>query len=415
MILSLLFSGTVCFTFSHFVNPVYLELGNGIQVVIQKIPNAEYSSAQIFVRGGSAFETKQTHGIHHLIEHLVFRSLDNSEQGGIDKRVEQNGCIVTGTTNREFIHYKLEGENENLQKSLPDFLRLLGDLKISANILKNEIDIIEQEVAYLQANIERRIYDSVWSIFFQGSPWGLNTYGDVAQMRKWTIEEIQSTHKKHYSGSNIVFSISGNFNPDEILNIVKTQLEKIPKGEAVPFPDFSILKEDIQHASIKTPSTSFILGLVAPGINNEKEYLAYRVVFQYLSGNYGFASRNNVDLRASFGVSRNGSLAVFSTYSLPISTNADPLIDLFNHLMNVGIPQDLLVSTKNALKNQLIIQSNSPQATAFLNGLYVLFGKRHDFENQLRILESLTNEDIRKALEHFNRTKSAGISIRGIR
>ena len=352
MVLSLLFSGAVCFVFSHIESPVYVELGNGIQVVIQKVPEAKFSSAHIFVRGGSVFETKQTHGIHHLIEHLVFRSLDNSEQGSIDKRVEQNGCIVTGTTNREFIHYKLEGENEGVQKSLPDFLHILDDLKIGVNILQNEIGIIEQEIAYLQANVERRVDDSAWSIFFQDNSWGLNTYGDVAQMRKWTIEEIQSAHKKHYSGSNIVFSISGNFNPDEILNIVKTRLEKISKGDIVSFPDFPILEEDIQHASIKTPSTSFILGLIAPGINNEKKYLAYRVVFQYLSGNYGFASRNNVDLRASFGVSRNGSLAVFSTYSLPISTNADPLMDLFNHLMNAGIPQDSLINIKNALKNQ---------------------------------------------------------------
>lgn len=414
MILSLLFSGTVFFAFTQFEIPVYAELENGTRVVIQKIPEAKFSSAHIFVRGGSVFEDKQNHGIHHLVEHLVFRCLDNSEQGSIDKRVEQNGCIATGTTNREFIHYKLEGENESVQKSLPEFLRLLDHLKVDANILKNEIDIIEQETAYLQANINRRTDDSAWSIFFRENSWGLNTYGDVAQMRKWPIEEIQGIHKKHYSGSNIVFSISGNFNPDEILTVVKTRLERIPKGEVVPFPEFPILKEDIQHASIKTPSTSFILGLIAPGINNEKEYLAYRVVFQYLSGTYGFASRNNVDLRTSFGPSRSGSLAVFSTYSLPLATDANPLIDLFNHLMSVGVPQDSQANIKNALKNQLMIQSKSPPSTAFLNGLYLLFGKRYDFENQLRMLESLTNEDITKALEHFNPAKS-GISIRGIR
>lgn len=414
MVLSLLFSGTVCFGFSQIESPVYVELQNGIQAVIQKVPDSKYASAQIFVRGGSAFETKQTHGIHHLIEHLVFRSLDNSEQGSIDKRVEQNGCIVTGTTHREFIHYKLEGENEGVQKSLPDFLRILDDLKTNTHTLSNEINIIEQEIAYLQADINRRVDDSAWSILFQDHSWGLNTYGDVAQMRKWLIEEILNTHKKHYSGSNIVFSISGNFNPDEILTVVKTRLERIPKGEVVPFPDFPILKEDMQHASIKAPAASFTLGLIAPGINNEKEYLAYRIVFQYLSGNYGFASRNNVDLRASFGASRSGSLAVFSTYSLPLAMNNNPLIDLLNRLMNAGVPQDSQVNMKNALKNQFMAQSKSPQATALLNGLYVLFGKRYDFENQLRILESLTSEDIRKALEYFNPAKS-GISIRGIR
>jgi predicted Zn-dependent peptidase len=94
--------------------------------------------------------------------------------------------------------------------------------------------------------------------------------------------------------------------------------------------------------------------------------------------------------------------------------NNNPLIDLLNRLMNAGVPQDSQVNMKNALKNQFMAQSKSPQATALLNGLYVLFGKRYDFENQLRILESLTSEDIRKALEYFNPAKS-GISIRGIR
>ena len=52
-------------------------LSNGIPVVFEEIPYLRSVSFGVYVKAGSAFETKENNGISHLLEHMFFKSTKN--------------------------------------------------------------------------------------------------------------------------------------------------------------------------------------------------------------------------------------------------------------------------------------------------------------------------------------------------
>ncbi|HET6645592.1 MAG TPA: insulinase family protein, partial [Fimbriimonadales bacterium] len=65
---------------------------NGMAVVAIPISDAKTFSAQLFVRSGSAFEGRSNSGLHHLLEHMLFRG------GAADRVAESAGSFLNATT-----------------------------------------------------------------------------------------------------------------------------------------------------------------------------------------------------------------------------------------------------------------------------------------------------------------------------
>ena len=63
-----------------------ITLDNGLRIALERNDNARTCSLGAWVASGSAYETAQTAGVSHFIEHMLFRgtesrtSLDIAEQ-----------------------------------------------------------------------------------------------------------------------------------------------------------------------------------------------------------------------------------------------------------------------------------------------------------------------------------------------
>jgi len=49
------------------------QLANGLQVIVERVPNAPLTAVEVWVRAGVAQETAETSGVAHLLEHLPGR------------------------------------------------------------------------------------------------------------------------------------------------------------------------------------------------------------------------------------------------------------------------------------------------------------------------------------------------------
>ena len=50
-----------------------LTLDNGLRIVLEPIENAKTCSLGVWIASGSAYETPETAGTSHFIEHMLFR------------------------------------------------------------------------------------------------------------------------------------------------------------------------------------------------------------------------------------------------------------------------------------------------------------------------------------------------------
>ena len=50
-----------------------ITLENGLRIVLEKSENAKTCSVVIWVASGSSYETPETAGTSHVIEHMIFK------------------------------------------------------------------------------------------------------------------------------------------------------------------------------------------------------------------------------------------------------------------------------------------------------------------------------------------------------
>ena len=46
----------------------------------------------VFIKSGSRYETDESNGSAHFLEHMFFKGSKNTTQGMLEKKVEQMGC-----------------------------------------------------------------------------------------------------------------------------------------------------------------------------------------------------------------------------------------------------------------------------------------------------------------------------------
>ena len=77
------------------------KLSNGVRVVIEKLAEIRSVTLGIWVKAGSVNETKETNGISHFIEHMLFK----------------------GTEKRSYLAYQHFANNPYFELELLDFIK----------------------------------------------------------------------------------------------------------------------------------------------------------------------------------------------------------------------------------------------------------------------------------------------------
>jgi predicted Zn-dependent peptidase len=65
-------------------------LDNGIKVISEYFPS-QVASINVSIRTGSMFETYETSGVAHFLEHLMFKGTANRNKLDIEKGIENLG------------------------------------------------------------------------------------------------------------------------------------------------------------------------------------------------------------------------------------------------------------------------------------------------------------------------------------
>ncbi len=74
------------------------QLKNGMKVLLQESHKSPVVSIQVWVRTGSADESKGEEGISHFIEHLVFKGTQSFKVGEIASMIEGSGGELNAYT-----------------------------------------------------------------------------------------------------------------------------------------------------------------------------------------------------------------------------------------------------------------------------------------------------------------------------
>lgn len=214
-------------------------LKNGLKVFYEK-KNINSVAIEINVKTGSINETKETAGISHLIEHLVFKNTRNRSQKQITSAIEDLGGELNAFTDNERTAFHSKILNRHFDVALD----ILSDLVLNPLFLEKDIKqekgVVIREIDTVKDMPLRYQTDLLPTHLFRKHPLGNMIIGTKESIKKMSRKQILDYYSTYYSPNNMCISIVGNVkNPFRQVEklFMNSKPSHIPSSKAVKEPE----------------------------------------------------------------------------------------------------------------------------------------------------------------------------------
>lgn len=247
------------------------KLDNGVTLVTESHPYQQSVSVGFFENTGSRDEIQKLMGISHFLEHMVFKGTKKLSTYEIAKSLEAVGGDLNAYTTKEYTCYHAMALKEHLPLCLDVLTELTENALLAAEDVKNERNVIEQEIDMGKENVEEYIFDRFFELAYKKHPLGYPILGTKNSLKNMGSKDLRDYYQARYGGKNQVISVTGAVDHDEILRLLHKlggknkkiknvkrvdSKRKAPKWK--PFREFEHRDSEQVHILVGFPSCSFV-------------------------------------------------------------------------------------------------------------------------------------------------------------
>jgi predicted Zn-dependent peptidase len=222
--------------------PVRLDtLANGVRVLTIAMPHLASASVSVFVRAGSAHETRRCNGISHVVEHMVFKGTRERDRRRINLEAERLGAEVNAHTDKDHTAFHMSG----LAPHAAHYVRMLGDLVQNATFPGDEFERERQVLLAEYTEDEDDALSLAFKLFdracFGLHPFGQPVIGTRRNIEQFTREQLAEHVQRLYTGTNVIVAAAGPLDGPEIVAAAREAFGALPAGEPnrVPPPEYA--------------------------------------------------------------------------------------------------------------------------------------------------------------------------------
>ena len=323
-----------------------------------------FSTASIWIKGGSDRDRNNKKGINRILSSLLTRGCEGFDNYVLSEYIESFGAELNQEVFEDGISISIKSLNEYFSKLLP-LLELITNKPILSEIefqkvKKSSIDLIKKD----KENPFNICFEKWRKIVYSDHPYAFNTIGSVNDIIKITYEDILYEFKNFKSREKYMMSNNSKIKGDSLEILSQAILEE--KSEARiykldPMNRFDFTNNDSNQ-------TIIMIGNQTCSRRNG-EYLPLKVLESYLS--YGmsaalfklFREKNGItyDLGV-FNPIRSGN-APFLVYLSVSNKNAllafKLLSSLWKNLLSNPLTEDELFLAKEKLKGSFLLSNQS--------------------------------------------------------
>lgn len=401
------------------------KLSNGITVVMETMPYLKSASFGVWVKVGSANEDESNNGIAHMIEHMMFKGTKTRTARQIADEMARIGGNLNAFTSKECTSYYATALSEHL----PMAIRIIGDMLnnslIDEKALKKEKSVILEEIDMYEDSPEDLGHDMLQQKIWRGHPLGYIISGKKTVVRKVSRNQILEFMDTFYTGENIIISIAGNFDQQEILSLVEEEFGKIrPKGIKDYIypgkPDYHKVvckrHKDIEqlHINIAFNCISYI----------SEERFAFSVINSILggSGNSRLFQKVREEAGLTYSIYSYGSsyrdTGLLHIYAAMNPGQKDTVINMIydeiENLKKNGITSDELTMTKEQIKTELILGSEGAKNMMNANGKSMLnMGRLVSLNELIDRIDRVSIDDVTDFANKYLDISNSSMSLVG--
>ena len=192
-----------------------LILSNGLPIVVVPQPTVHRAVAALYLRVGSRFETRETNGLSHFLEHMVFRgtkSLPSAHAQAL--AFERLGGTLYAATHVDHGVMSISVPPRNFEA----VIELLGEVTTTPRFTEIEIErgIVREEILEDLDDDGREIDADNLSraLMYERHPLGYTITGGLDSLARFDEPMLRAHHARHYTAANAVLCLAGNLDVD---------------------------------------------------------------------------------------------------------------------------------------------------------------------------------------------------------
>lgn len=194
----------------------HTRLPNGLTIIGETSPSARSVAIGFFVRTGARDETAPESGVSHFLEHMMFKGTPRRTALDVNLDFDRIGSSPNAYTSEENTVYYAAVLPEYLPQVvdiLADILRpslRQDDFDTEKKVILEEIKMYEDQPGSVAGEHARRIY-------YGGHPLGNSVLGTHDSVGALTRDQMQAYFTRRYAANNIILSVAGNFDWDNLV------------------------------------------------------------------------------------------------------------------------------------------------------------------------------------------------------
>lgn len=382
-------------------------LPNGLRVLCEQLPHLRSVSMGVWVKAGSILEREHENGLSHLIEHMAFKGTGRRSAKQIAQEMDAVGGYLNAATSKLCTCYYAKVIDENLPLAADILSDIVRFPAIDPKELDKERNVVLEEISMTDDSPEDVAYDLIASAMFGKQPLGQTILGSRELIASYTREDILAFRARHYSPMNTCVAIAGNFDLNQVKDLMAQRFGDWTGGAGEIFPVNAVnQRPQTLTADKDTEQAHICLGYRGKPLGDADAYPM--AVFNSILGG-GMSSR-------LFQRIREESAMAYSVYSAPsayphcgdftiyaavsprnVKTVLAQIDEETSRLVREGATQEEFDMAKAQLKGGFILgQESAYNRMNSMGSNMALMNRVITTDETIRRIEAVTPEDVRR-------------------
>ncbi|MEI7819002.1 MAG: pitrilysin family protein [bacterium] len=392
-----------------------ITLPNGLRLIMRPMMDADSVTAHVFIGTGARHEDMSSeYGVSHFLEHLLFKGSEKyPTPNSVSEAIEGVGGYQNAYTSHELTTFFTKLPKDSLSTAID----VLSDSVRRPLFDQEEIDrergVIIEEMNIYKDDPAQHVFDYVGEVIWPQSTLRSNILGTEDIIRSLPREIIRGYHAATYTPDNVVVSVAGNFDTDQLYGMVQDKFGDW-QGRHSRTSENSIgnLSSDRSHVYHRETSQAHLVLAARAVPYRHQDEAPLRLLAAILGG--GPSSRLYQELREKRGLAYSTFMRAVGyvdtgEWEIYVGANTEYLSEATKLIMAIlsdvrqhGVREEELIRMKRQLHGRVIMGQETNGAVADRMGSELLLtGRIRTFDEILQSIDSVTLEDVWRVAQRY--------------
>jgi len=404
---------------------------NGVRYIAAPMKGIETATILVMFGAGSRYETPETNGMSHFLEHMFFKGTQKRPTSlDITKELDGVGAEFNAFTSKDHTGYYIKVASQHLPLAIDVVSDMLLNSKFDETELEKEKGVIVEEINMYRDNPMMYVSDIFEEEMYKGNSLGWLISGSHETVRASTRQAMVDYKNTHYRGDNTVVALAGNL-PDNVEQLVEAHFSLLP-GEPKPkskdnfeFPKFDLIQNEPRLNLLQRKSEQAQIGFGFPAYSYfHPDETAQQVLATILGGN--MSSRLFIEVREERGLAymvRAGVNKYQDVGNFMVQAGLDksrlvPAIEVIRQemekLKSQPVAEDELQRAKDYLQGKIAISlEDSSHVAQWYSELELLTYEIKTPTQKIEDVQEVTSENVQRVAEELFDPKKATLAVIG--